>query len=116
MMKKLAPLFWNENIISFLLRSISLYVYTATMCCSVGFKDSGELATVICSLGIAHPTGYPLFTLLGRCWIMIPSAAEEILRLNFFAAVLTAIAVGIFFKTTLAIHRAMNIFRPRNRK
>jgi hypothetical protein len=86
------------------------------MCRSVGFTDSGELATVICTLGIAHPTGYPLFTLLGRCWIMIPSAMEEILRLNIFTALLTAIAVGVFFKTTLVIHRAMNVFPPRNRK
>jgi len=115
MMKKLALLFWNENIISFLLSAISFCVYTATMCRSVGFTDSGELATVICALGIAHPTGYPLFTLLGRCWIMIPSTMEEILRLNIFAALLTAIAVGIFFKTILAIHHAINVFKPRNR-
>ncbi|MGD0035950.1 MAG: DUF2723 domain-containing protein [Bacteroidota bacterium] len=116
MMKKLVLIFWNENIISFLLSTISFCVYTTTMCRSIGFTDSGELATVICTLGIAHPTGYPLFTLLGRCWIMIPSTMEEILRLNIFTALLTAIAVGIFFKTTLTIHRAMNVFRPRNRK
>ena len=115
-MKKLTLIFWNENIIGFLLSTISFCIYMTTMCRSVGFTDSGELATVICTLGIAHPTGYPLFTLLGRCWIMIPSAMEEILRLNIFTALLTAIAVGVFFKTTLAIHRAMNVFPPRNRK
>jgi hypothetical protein len=86
------------------------------MCRSVGFTDSGELATVVCTLGIAHPTGYPFFTLLGRCWIMIPSAMEEIIRLNMFTALLTAIAVGVFFKTTLAIRRAVFVFQPRNRK
>ena len=116
MMKKLTLIFWNENIIGFLLSTISFCIYMTTMCRSVGFTDSGELATVICTLGIAHPTGYPFFTLLGRCWIMIPSMKEEILRLNIFTALLTAIAVGIFFKTTLTIHRAMNVFRPRNRK
>jgi hypothetical protein len=116
MMKKLSPLFWNENIISFLLIAISFCVYLTTMCRSVGFTDSGELATVVCTLGIAHPTGYPLFTLLGRCWIMIPSAMEEIIRLNVFVALLTAIAVGVFFKTTLAIRRAVLVFRLRNQK
>ena len=101
MMKKLSALFWNENIIGFLLSAISFCVYTTTMCRSVGYTDSGELAAVVCTLGIAHPTGYPLFTLLGRCSMMIPSSLEEILRLNIFTAFLTAIAVGVFFKTTL---------------
>jgi len=86
------------------------------MCRSVGFTDSGELAVVACTLGIAHPTGYPLFTLLGRCWIMIPSTTEEIIRLNLFTALLTATAVGVFFNTTLAIRRAVTVFQPRNRK
>jgi hypothetical protein len=115
MMKKFALLFWNENIISFLLSIISFFMYATTMCQSVGFTDSGELATVVCTLGIAHPTGYPLFTLLGRCWIMIPSALEEIIKLNLFTALLTAVAVGLFFKTSIAIRRAVTVFQLRNR-
>jgi len=115
-MKKLAQLFWNENVIGVLLSLISFCVYTTTMCRSVGFTDSGELAVVACTLGIAHPTGYPLFTLLGRCWSMIPSALEEIIQLNLFTAVLTAIAVGMFFKTTLALRRAVTVFQQRNKK
>jgi len=116
MMKKLAPMFWNENVLSFFIIVISFCVYLATMCRSVGFTDSGELATVVCTLGIAHPTGYPLFTLLGRCWIMIPSAMEEIIQLNLFVVFLTAIAVGLFFKTTLSIRRAVLVFQPQRRK
>ena len=116
MMKKLVLLFWNENIVSFLLSAISFCVYTTTMCRSVGFTDSGELATVICALGIAHPTGYPLFTLLGKCWMMIPARMEEILQLNIFAALLTAVAVGVFFKATLILRRSKLVFQVRNRK
>jgi hypothetical protein len=116
MIKKIAVFFRNENVITFLVIAISLCVYLTTMCRSVGFTDSGELATVVCTLGIAHPTGYPLFTLLGRCWIMIPSVMEEIIQLNLFTAFLTAIAVGLFFKTTLAIRRAVLVFQPKIRK
>ena len=115
-MKKIRTLPYNENVISIVLVIISFCVYLTTMCRSVGFTDSGELAVVACTLGIAHPTGYPLFTLLGRCWIMIPSTTEEIIRLNLFTALLTATAVGVFFNTTLAIRRAVTVFRPRNRK
>jgi len=34
--------------------------------------DSGELAAVCANLGIAHPTGYPLYTLLGRLFVLLP--------------------------------------------
>jgi hypothetical protein len=115
--KEKAVLFlWNENVICVLLSVISFCIYLTTMCHSVGFTDSGELATVICTLGIAHPTGYPLFTLLGKCWMMIPIPLEEILRLNIFASLLTAAAVDVFFKTTLVLHRSTLVFQLRKQK
>ncbi len=114
--EKIISFLWNENIIAAMLAVISFCVYLTTMCRSVGFTDSGELAAVICTLGIAHPTGYPLFTLLGKCWMMIPAPMEEILQLNIFASLLTAAAVGIFFKTTLSLHRSYNVFLVRSQR
>ncbi len=70
-------------------------VYLKTLAPSVTFIDSGELATVACTLGIAHPTGYPLFTLVGWVFSRLPIAADEIVRLNIMAA--TLCAAGIFF-------------------
>jgi len=114
--EKIISFLRNENAVSFSLVTVSFCVYLNTMSRSVGFTDSGELAAVICTLGIAHPTGCPFFTLLGKCWMMIPVPLEEILQLNIFTALLTAVAVGIFFKTTLAFHRSTNVFRTKNQK
>jgi hypothetical protein len=114
--EKIISFLWNENVISVLLVAISFCIYLTTMCRSVGFTDSGELATVVCTLGIAHPTGYPFFTLLGKCWMMIPTPLEEIFQLNIFAALLTAIAVGVFFRTTLILRRSKLVFQVRNQK
>ena len=72
-------------------------VYLRTLAPGVTFIDSGELATAACRLGIAHPTGYPLFTLLGSVVSRIPFAPEEILRLNIMAALLCAAGVFVFF-------------------
>jgi len=47
-------------------------VYVTTLAPSVVEIDSGELATVQVLLGIAHPTGYPLFTLLGHLFSLLP--------------------------------------------
>ncbi len=113
---KIASYMGSENAIAIFVSIVAFVNYLLTMSRSVGVTDSGELAAVACTLGIAHPTGYPLFTLLGRSWILIPIRLEEIIRLNIFASILTASAVGIFFKTSLAIKNAQAIFSFKNRK
>ena len=81
-------------------------VYLKTLAPSVTFIDSGELATVACTLGIAHPTGYPLFTLLGWVFSQLPIAAEPVLRLNMMAAVFCAAGVFVFFQL---LHLLLNV-------
>lgn len=72
-------------------------VYLKTLAPTVGFIDSGELSAVAITLGIAHPTGYPLFTLLAHLFSLIPVATEEIVRLNIFSAACVATGIMIFF-------------------
>ncbi len=52
--------FWTAFLISFA-------VYTYTLAPTVTLEDSGELATAAAHLGVPHPPGYPIWTLL--CWI-----------------------------------------------
>lgn len=101
--------FRNENIVAVSLSVLSFAVYSFTVCPVVSFIDAGELAAVATTLGIAHPTGYPLFTLLARLAAMFPVGTEEVYRLNLFSALLTACAVGWIFKTAMLFSRA-NIF------
>ncbi len=86
-----------------LLWLILFSVYCLTMAPTVGFIDSGELSTVAVSLGIAHPTGYPLFTLVTKMWSSIPVAQEFIVRLNIFAALATSMAAVAFFFVVCSI-------------
>ncbi|MBX2991463.1 MAG: DUF2723 domain-containing protein [Bacteroidetes bacterium] len=72
-------------------------VYLKTLAPTVSFIDSGELAAVACTLGIAHPTGYPLFTLLGWFFSKLPIAGEEIVRLNIMSAFLCAAGVFVVY-------------------
>ena len=102
---------WNEHLLALAAFLISFGVYTITMCRTVSFIDSGELATVASVLGIAHPTGYPLFTLLGRCVSMLPIGPEEILKLNLFSALVTAAAVGVFFEMSVSLWSLSQIGR-----
>ena len=49
-----------------------MMVYLATMPRGLVWGDGIELVSVASTLGIAHPTGYPLFTLLGYVFSNIP--------------------------------------------
>ena len=81
----------------------SLYAFTANP--TVSFTDSGELAAVAMTLGIAHPTGYPLFTILGRLVGMI-IPGEPVAILNLFSSFLVACAVGLFYNIALEMTRS----------
>lgn len=87
---------------------IPLIVYIFTLAPTVAFIDSGELATVCIKLGIAHPTGYPLFTVLGNVFANLP-IGEEIYRLNLMCAVISSLACVMFFNLLTFLFTNKNI-------
>jgi len=88
-------------------------IYLFTLAPSVVQIDSGELATVQATLGIAHPTGYPLFTLLGYLFSLIPLPFTKILQLNILAAIYCSAAVGVFTYTIKYCMDNISIFKKR---
>lgn len=78
--------------------AVALLVYARTLMPGIGWGDWGELPTVSHVLGIAHPTGYPTFIILGWFAQLVPIASVAV-RLNFMVAVFVAGAVA----TTTAI-------------
>ncbi len=87
---------------------IPLIVYIMTLAPTVSFIDSGELATVCIKLGVAHPTGYPLFTILGNLFSHIP-IGEPIYRLNLMCAVISAATVFLFFNLLVFLFREFRL-------
>ncbi len=83
---------------------ITFLVYLITAAPDVQFTDSGELAGVCTTLGIAHPTGYPLFSVLGYFWSLIPNPATNIFWLNIFAAFLTAASSAVFANLVIDLY------------
>ena len=86
-------------------------VYLFTIAPTVVQIDSGELAAVQCTLGIAHPTGYPLFTMIGYLFSLIPLPISKILQLNILASVYCATAVSVFTYTSKFILDNLNSFK-----
>ncbi len=80
---------------------VSLIVYTLTLQPTVGLEDSGELITASDYLGVPHPPGYPIWSLLTWAfqWVFhkvtfhgYPNPAWAV---NFFSAFTGALACGI---------------------
>ncbi len=91
------------------LTALSFLIYLLTMSRSIPYIDGGELTTVLWTLGIAHPTGYPLFTLLGNAFVHIPLSREIAVRANLFAVTCTAIAGGLFYLAFLRAQWALGV-------
>ena len=71
-------------------------VYLLTIAPSVIQIDSGELAAVQTTLGIAHPSGYPLYTMIGYLFSLLPLPFTKIFQLNLLAAIYCSSAVSVF--------------------
>ncbi|MFN8490249.1 MAG: DUF2723 domain-containing protein [Caldilineaceae bacterium] len=80
--------------VSFLL----LYIATAAPSIVELFDDSLEFQLVGPTFGIAHPTGYPLYILLGGLWsrLLFPFG-NWAWRMNLFSALAAATAVAVVF-------------------
>lgn len=83
-----------------------LPVYLSTMSRTVGQADTFEFQVVAPQLGIAHPTGYPLYLLLGKLFSLLPVGSVA-WRINVGTAVLATLALIFFFKFLWALWGAV---------
>ncbi len=101
MFKKVKKLLRGDLFIPVLIFFVFLGIYWLTLAPSVSPQgDAGELITVAYILGISHPPGYPLFTLIGHLFTFLPLWSVA-WRLNLFSAVchcLTLVFVYLILK------------------
>lgn len=74
----------------------SLLLDLRTLMPGLGFWDTGEFQTIGTTLGIAHPTGYPSYTLL--LWltsVLLGPVGEPALRANLTSALLVSGAAAL---------------------
>ena len=73
---------------------MALVVYARTVLPGVSYGDWGDAQLNLFRLGILHPTGYPLYSLLGKAFTSIP-IGDVAWRANLFSGVAAAAAVGV---------------------
>jgi hypothetical protein len=102
---------------SFQLAATAVFIiYLITLSPSVIQIDAGELAAVQSTLGIAHPTGYPLFTIVGYLFLLIPFPFAKIFMANLLAAIWCSMTIFLFYKTASLVMNNLNGFRTTEAK
>jgi len=80
---------------------LGIYIYSLAPTTVPG--DSSEFIASIHGLGIPHPTGYPLYMLLGKMFESLIPFGGVAYRINLFSAVCAAVMVGLLSLLTLKV-------------
>jgi len=93
--------------------AIAFAVYYFTRAPGLTFIDSGELAAVCYIPGIAHPTGYPLYTILGWLFIHLLQPVKPIVVLNTLSALFSCNALFFFSRSVVNLFNNSNVSQDR---
>lgn len=78
-------------------------LYLRTLAPGLLFGDAGEFQVAAWTGGLAHPTGYPLYLVLGWIWTHLLPLQTPAWRMNLLSALYGALAVGLVYLTASAL-------------
>ncbi len=94
--REAGPFFSVGDRIAFAAASIVAFAgYWYTLAPSVTLEDSGGFLTAAHNLGVPHPPGYPVWTILAWIWQWIIPFGSIAWRVNLMSAFFGALAVGL---------------------
>ena len=82
--------------------AVAGFLYCLTAARDIVVGDSPDLITAAVTLGVAHPPGYPLFTMLGHLFSLFPVGPIPF-RVNLLSVVCNALTAGVVFLTALRL-------------
>jgi hypothetical protein len=91
------PYRWQQVLaLPIFVAALGLYALTLAPTVVTLFDDSLEFQLVTYQLGIAHPSGYPLYTLLGWLFTRLP-VGDVAYRVNLMSAIFGALTVALVY-------------------
>jgi len=87
----------KDGAAALLLGAFVFAAYALGACPTIYVGDSGELVTAVDLLGIPHPTGYPLYVLLGKLWTLLVPFGSIAWRMSLFSAACGAAACALLY-------------------
>lgn len=80
-------------------------LYIITLAPFIFWRDSPEFMDVGWTLGIAHPAGFPTYSLLAKLFYYLVPFGNIPFRANLFSAVCSVLVIYLFMKTSVLILR-----------
>jgi len=90
----------------------ALLGYVKTTAPTLLMADPAEFQLACNILGVAHPTGYPLYVMVGWLWSHLLPLGDAAYRINLLSALFAAGAVGLSYPLVLKILHAALPRRP----
>lgn len=81
-------------------------VYVATLAPDVSTADNGEFQLVAAQLGVAHPPGFPLYTMLAHLISRLPLGPTPAYRVNLFSALTGSLTLLLVSLTVYRLTRS----------
>jgi hypothetical protein len=96
----------SNGAIAALVGLASFLVYWRTTAISIAWGDSPELTAAAYNAGVPHPTGYPLYMLLGHTFIRLFPLGSVAYKMNLLSAICAALAVALSYRLMVRITRS----------
>ena len=84
---------WGDLLLTLVVGGCALAVYVRTLAPGVLYSDSAEFQTLAYSLGVTHPSGYPIYILLAKLFTFLP-IQNIAWRVNFVSALCGALTLA----------------------
>ena len=88
---------------------LAFFLYLRTLAPGVLGGDSGEFQFAAWLGGFVHPTGYPLYLLLGWLWTHMLPLHDPAWRMNAFSALWGGVATGLVYLLALRMLRQVTL-------
>ncbi len=82
-------------------------LYVATLAPDILPADSGEFQLVAAELGVAHPPGFPLYTLIANLFTRLPIGPSAAYRVNLLSAVISAFTLILVYLSVYELTRSV---------
>ena len=98
MFKKIEKVFPHiDRLLAVIVFCVSFTVYLLTLAPTIYIEDAAEFAAAVPTLGITHPSGFPLYMLLGKLFTILVPVGEMAFRVNLFSAATVSLALVVFY-------------------
>ena len=98
MFEKIGKVFPHiDRLLAVVIFCASFTVYLLTLAPTIYIEDAAEFAAAVPTLGITHPSGFPLYMLLGKLFTILVPFGNMAFRVNLFSAATTSFALVVFY-------------------